>query len=452
MKLSFLGAAGTVTGSRYLLEHKDEHFLVDCGLFQGLKNLRLRNWQPFPIKPKLISSVILTHAHIDHSGYLPLLSKEGFKGTIYSSKATRVLSKLLLEDSARLQEQDADFANRKGFSKHAPARPLYETKDVTRCLRQFSSVAFDKEYRLSKSLSLTLKRAGHILGAASVQLNFKGKKIVFSGDIGRYNDPIMVDPEGFCETDFLVVESTYGNRVHDNKDPKDILEKLIHQTISRGGTVIIPAFAVGRAQLILFYLEQLRSLGRLPQVPIYLNSPMAIEASDILCRFPEDIRLSQEQARKVCSIAEYVTSVERSKQINDDQSSKIIISASGMATGGRVLHHLKSYVTDARHTILFVGFQAVGTRGASLIGGTKNIKIHGIYVPVNAEVHNLDMLSAHADADGLMKWLKNYKRPPQQTFITHGEPAAADALRLRIKDELQWEVHIPESQETVDLH
>jgi metallo-beta-lactamase family protein len=451
MKLSFLGAAGTVTGSRYLLEQKEERVLIDCGLFQGLKNLRLRNWQPFPVKPKLISSVILTHAHIDHSGYLPLLSKEGFKGAIYCSKATRELCKLLLEDSAHLQEQDADYANRKGFSKHTPARPLYGIKDTQRCLKQFASLAFDKEHHISKKLSVTLKHAGHILGAASVQLNWKGKRIVFSGDIGRYNDPIMLNPDCFRETDFLIVESTYGNRIHNKFNPQDILEKIIQQTIGRGGTVIIPAFAVGRAQMILFYLERLRSFGRLPQIPIYLNSPMAIEASDILCHYPEDIRLSQEQARQACSIAEYVTSVERSKQINEDQRPKIIISASGMATGGRVLHHLKTYAVDSRHTILFVGFQAAGTRGACLVGGAKTIKIHGVYIPVNAEVHNLDMLSAHADADELMKWLKNFSSPPRQTYITHGEAAAADALRLRIQDELKWQVHVPEALETVDL-
>ena len=451
MKLSFLGAAGSVTGSRYLLEDKDERILIDCGLFQGLKNLRLRNWQPFPVKPKSITSVILTHAHIDHSGYLPLLSKEGFKREIYCSKATRELCKLLLEDSAHLQEQDADYANRKRFSKHNPARPLYETNDVKRCLKQFSSLSFDKEHRLSNNLSLTFKHAGHILGSASVQLKTKGKKIVFSGDIGRYNDPIMLDPEGFLETDFLVVESTYGNRIHDKSNPLDVLEQIVSKTIARGGTVIIPAFAVGRAQMILFYLEQLRSLGRISQIPIYLNSPMAIEASDILCRYPEDIRLSQEQAWQACSIAEYVTSVERSKQINEDQRPKIIISASGMATGGRVLHHLKTYAIDARHSILFVGFQAAGTRGANLIAGAKTIKIHGVYIPVNAEIHNLDMLSAHADADELMKWLKKFSHPPRQTFITHGEPTASDALRLRIQDELKWQVYVPEALESIDL-
>ncbi|MFM8647447.1 MAG: MBL fold metallo-hydrolase, partial [Methylocystis sp.] len=303
MKIDFLGAAGCVTGSRYLLEHKNERILIDCGLFQGVKNLRLRNWQPFPVKPKSISAVILTHAHIDHSGYLPLLSKNGFKGSIYCSRPTRELSKVLLEDSAHLQEQDAEYANRKGFSKHTPARPLYVTKDVERCLKQFSTLSFNKEHHLSKILSVTFKHAGHILGAASVQIKVSGKKIVFSGDIGRYNDPIMMDPEAFHETDYLVVESTYGNRLHKKLNPIDVLEKIIQQTIGRGGTIIIPAFAVGRAQMILFYLAQLKSSGRLPQIPVYLNSPMAIEASDILCRFPEDMRLSQGQAQEACSIA-----------------------------------------------------------------------------------------------------------------------------------------------------
>jgi metallo-beta-lactamase family protein len=451
MELRFLGAAGTVTGSRYLLERKGMRILVDCGLFQGLKNLRLRNWAAFPVKPKSVSAVLLTHAHLDHSGYLPALVRDGFDGAIHCSKATRDLCKILLSDSARLQEQDAEFANRRGFSKHEPALPLYDSTDARRALKLFSSLSFGENRALRDGPTVRLHRAGHILGAAILELNWRGKRIVFSGDLGRYDDPTMVDPEPVDGAHYLVVESTYGDRLHERRDPREALADIIGRTIARGGTVVIPAFAVGRAQTLLYHLEQLKSSGRLANVPIYLNSPMAIDASELFCRHGEDQRLSDEERRRACAVAKYVESVEASKALNEDDAPKIIISASGMATGGRVLHHLKKFAPDPRNTILFTGFQAAGTRGAAMVAGADSIKMHGEYVPVRAEVANLTMLSAHADADEIMRWLRNVKTPPRMTFITHGEPTASDALRRRIKDELGWDCRVPEHLETAML-
>jgi metallo-beta-lactamase family protein len=451
MNLHFFGAAGTVTGSRYLLESKGVRILVDCGLFQGLKNLRLRNWAPFPVKPKSIAAVLLTHAHLDHSGYLPALARDGFRGTVYCSKATRELCKILLADAAHLQEQDAEYANRRGFSKHHPALPLYDTQDVKRVLRAFSSLAFDATHELREGPAARLRRAGHILGAATVELNWKGRRIVFSGDLGRYDDPLTVDPEPVRAADYLVVESTYGDRLHERGEPQETLGRIVERTIARGGTVIVPAFAVGRAQMLLYYFERLKAAGRLADVPLYLNSPMAAQASNVFLRHSADQKLSDEERRRACEVAKYVDSVDESKALNEDATPKVIISASGMATGGRVLHHLKKYAPDPRNTILFSGFQAAGTRGAAMVAGAETIKIHGEYVPLRADVQNLDMLSAHADADGIMRWLRNFTHPPRMTFVTHGEPTAADTLRRRIQDELGWRATAPEQMECVAL-
>ncbi|MGJ0506765.1 MAG: MBL fold metallo-hydrolase RNA specificity domain-containing protein [Methylocystis sp.] len=451
MNLHFFGAAGTVTGSRYLLESKGDRILVDCGLFQGLKNLRLRNWAPFPVKPKSISAVILTHAHLDHSGFVPALARDGFDGPVYCSKATRELCKILLADAAHLQEQDAAYAERRGFSKHRPPLPLYDTQDVKRVLRAFSSLSFGDNHDLREGPSVRLRRAGHILGAAIVEVNWKGRRIVFSGDLGRYDDPLTVDPEPVHAADYLIVESTYGDRLHEPRDAQEAIGAVIERTIARGGTVIVPAFAVGRAQMLLYYLERLKSAGRLADTPVYLNSPMAAEASAFFLRHSDDQRLSDEERRRACAVAKYVDSVEESKALNEDTTPKVIISASGMATGGRVLHHIKKYAPDPRNTILFSGFQAAGTRGAAMVAGAQTIKIHGEYVSVRAEVQNLGMLSAHADAEGLLRWMRNFTRPPRMTFVTHGEPTAADTLRRRIQDELGWRASTPEQMDCVKL-
>lgn len=451
LNLSFLGGAGTVTGSKYLVEHENHRILVDCGLFQGFKSLRLKNWGPFPVDPRSIETVILTHAHIDHSGYLPLLVKRGFEGPIVCSAATADLCQILLPDAAHLQEKDAEYANRHGFSKHKPALPLYNLHDAEQALKLLKPSSFDQVLSLSSGADIRLRRTGHILGAASAQLNWADATIVFSGDLGRYDDPIMVDPVSIERTDYLLVESTYGDRQHDKRDPADALAGIIGATIARGGTVVIPAFAVGRAQSLLFYLERLQSQRRISNVPIFLDSPMAEDVSDIFCRSIKDQRLSEAMCRRACAVAHYVRSIEESKALTANPMPKLIISASGMATGGRVLHHLKQYAPDPKNTVLFAGFQAGGTRGAAMIAGAANIKMHGEYVPVRAEVQNLDMLSAHADADEILRWLRGFKAPPRMTFVTHGEPKASDALRHRIEEELGWTCMVPDYGQKVEL-
>ncbi|HEX2724634.1 MAG TPA: MBL fold metallo-hydrolase [Beijerinckiaceae bacterium] len=451
LTLSFLGGAGTVTGSRYLLDDGEHRVLLDCGLFQGLKQLRLRNWAPFPVPPKTISAAVLTHAHLDHSGFLPGLVRDGFAGKVHCSDATRELCEILLADSARLQEQDAQYANRRGFSKHRPALPLYTVNDAERALARLSPMPFDTEREVTGGLKVRLRRAGHLLGAAIVECAWRGTKLVFSGDLGRYDDPMMLDPSPVEHADYIVVESTYGDRRHDRGDPQVALAEIIERTTGRGGTVIVPAFAVGRAQSLLYHLEQLKSAGRLANVPIFLNSPMAVDASDILCRHMDDQRLSQAACRAACGVAEYVREVEASKALNENPVPKVIVSASGMATGGRVLHHLKRYAPDPRNTILFAGFQAAGTRGAAMLAGAETVKIHGEYIPVRAEVKNLPMLSAHADAEEILRWLRNFRRPPRMTFVTHGEPTASDVLRRRIQDELGWQATVPEHLEKANL-
>ena len=454
--LSFLGGAGTVTGSKYALEHRgnanhDSRLLVDCGLFQGFKALRLKNWAPFPFAPRGIKSVVLTHAHLDHSGYLPLLVKHGFAGPIHCSEATAALCGILWPDAGHLQEKDAEFANRHGFSKHKPALPLYDEEDARKALKQLAPMPFDQDERLPDGAAVRLRLAGHILGASTVELHWSGLTIVFSGDIGRYNDATMVDPVSIDKADYLLVESTYGDRRHDKRDPGEALAEIVGATISHGGTVVIPSFAVGRAQSLMFYFQQLKAHGRLSNVPIFLDSPMAEDVSDIFCRDSKDQKLPAVQCRLACAVAHYVRSAEESKALTANPMPKVIISASGMATGGRVVHHLKEYAPDPKNTILFAGFQAGGTRGAAMVAGADSIKIHGHYVPVRAAVRNLDMLSAHADVDEILRWLHGFKAPPRMTFITHGEPAAADALRHRIEEELGWPCTVPDHGQKCEL-
>ena len=448
---SFLGGVGTVTGSKYLIESDGKRILVDCGLFQGFKQLRLRNWAKFPVAPKSIDAVILTHAHIDHSGYLPLLVKDGFEGPIYCTEATRELSKILLPDSGYLQEKDAEFANRHGFSKHKPALPLYTLKDAEASLRHFKPVSFGQRVEILPGLTVHFLHAGHILGAAIVEMTVGGTTVVFSGDLGRYNSETMLDPEAVTHADYLVVESTYGDRRHDTADPGAKVAEVVNRTVSRGGTIVIPAFAVGRAQALLHLLHQLKETKAIGNVPIFLDSPMAINATDLLCSFLPDHKLTERECKLSCDIAHYVRDPEESKALDRNAMPKIIISASGMATGGRVLHHLKYFAPDPKNTILFAGFQAGGTRGAAMTGGADTVKIHGQFVPVRAEVLNLQMLSAHADAEEILAWLRNFQKPPKRTFVTHGEPSASDVLRRRIEEELKWQCEVPEYLERVEL-
>lgn len=452
MQLQFLGATGTVTGSKYLLTCGAARILVDCGLFQGFKQLRLRNWARLPIAPEQIDAVVLTHAHLDHSGYLPLLVKDGFRGKILCSAATFDLCKILLPDSGHLLEEEAMYANRHGFSKHSPALPLYSEADALRALKFFSPVDFGTRFAIAGKLHGTLALAGHILGAAIVSIDDGATTITFSGDLGRPHDPIMVAPAAIAHCDYLVVESTYGDRRHDPADPLIFLGKTIRDTARRGGVTIIPSFAVGRAQSLLYYIAELKREGSIPDVlPVYLNSPMATDATSLYEKHLHEHRLSRHACEQMRSAASIVNSVEESIALNERHGPMVIIAASGMATGGRVLHHLKAFAADPRNTILFAGFQAGGTRGASMIAGVDAIKIHGQYVPLRAHVTQIDNLSAHADADEILAWLGHVDAPPKCTYIVHGEPAASDGLRKRIEGELHWNCRVPDYLEQVEL-
>ena len=451
MKLTFLGATGTVTGSKYLLESDTKRILVDCGLFQGLKQLRLRNWASLPINPMNINAVVLTHAHIDHTGYLPLLVKNGFTGKVYCTEGTRDLCEILLPDSAHLQEEEANYANKRGFSKHKPALPLYTEEDARRGLKQLVSVDFEQEINLGDGLTLKFSPNGHILGSAFARIHNKKTSILFSGDIGRPNDILMKPPMKIRQADYLVLESTYGNRLHDPIDPRLKLASIINQTISRKGILLIPIFAVGRAQELLYYIHLLKSSGTIPDIPVYLNSPMAADATEIFNNHCGEHRLTSEQCKALSGAAHIVKSVEESKRLNESKGPMIILSASGMASGGRVVHHLKAFAPHANNTVLFVGFQAAGTRGAAILDGAKAVKIHGEYVPVLAQVELISNLSAHADYSEILDWLHGFDSPPVKTFITHGEPVAADMMRMRIEEQLHWKVEVPDYLETVSL-
>ncbi|MFI4936925.1 MAG: MBL fold metallo-hydrolase RNA specificity domain-containing protein [Candidatus Berkiellales bacterium] len=443
MEIQFLGAAQTVTGSKYLLNINSKKILIDCGLFQGLKELRLRNWDKLPIDPKEIDMVILTHAHIDHSGYLPLLVKNGFRGPIYATLGTKDLCAILLPDSGHLQEEEAAFANKYGYSKHHPAKPLYTRVDAEKVLSYFKPVPYDQKVSLEPELTVTFKRAGHIIGASFIELNYKGIKVVFSGDMGKMQDLVMRAPEAIHSADYLILESTYGDKRHENESPVEYLGKIINKTAARGGSVIIPAFAVGRAQNLLYYIYLLKTQRKIPDLPVFLDSPMAIKATELLHRHREDHRLSKHECQKIGEVATYINTVEDSKRIDHFHYPIVIISASGMATGGRVLHHLKLFAPESRNTILFTGYQVPGTRGARMVNHEKSVKIHGNMVPIEAEVVSLPNSSAHADYEEILAWLGNIEKAPKKVFITHGEVVAANSLKAKIEQNLHWECIVP---------
>ncbi len=460
--LTFLGAAGTVTGSKHLLEVDGSRLLVDTGLFQGLKELRLRNWEPLPIPARSINWIALTHAHIDHSGYLPRLVRDGFQGPVYCTKGTADLVKIMLPDSARLQEEDAEYANRKGFSKHKPAAPLYTEEDAMAALKLVRGADYGEPVELSERVTLRFIPAGHILGSSFVAADVASKgrdpiRVLFSGDLGRYNEPILNDPSPVTEADFLLVESTYGDRLHEHTNPKERLAEIVNATAQRGGKVIIPAFAVGRTQLLVYYLRELEEEGKIPVLPVAVDSPMAASATRLYTKHKEDhdIDMQRLDEKHENSLATKNFSLVQgragSKALNEDKGPAIIISASGMATGGRVLHHLAQYLPDAASTVVMVGFQAAGTRGRRLQDGEREVRIHGEMIPVRAAVETIGSLSAHADRSEIMRWLSEFKRPPKQTFIVHGEPNASTALKDRIISELGWNVTIPVYKEEVEL-
>lgn len=444
MRLSFLGAAGTVTGSKYLVEHEGRRVLIDCGLFQGYKQLRLMNWEPLPFSVSEIDAVVLTHSHLDHSGALPLLVKQGYRGPVMATPSAFELCELLLPDSGRIQEEDAEYLNRHHASKHAPALPLYTEDDARLALKHFERLPFEQCAELVPGMSATLRAAGHILGAASVELAVGGTTVLFSGDIGRPDDPVMRSPAAIRKADHIVVESTYGDRLHDPlPQAETLLADAISRTASRGGMVLIPAFAVGRAQALLLLIHRLKQRDAIPDLPIFLDSPMAVNATEIYRRHHAEHRMSIEECQGMYKAARMVRTAEESKALAGLRHPAVIVSASGMATGGRVLHHLKGLAPDRRNTVVLAGFQAAGTRGARLQQGERTLRIHGEDVAVRAEVMSLPGMSAHADAAQLVQWLATAPQAPQQVFITHGEPGAADALRQRIERELHWPASVP---------
>ncbi len=446
----FLGGAGTVTGSKYLIEHDGARVLVDCGLFQGYKNLRLMNWQPLPFDPTQLDAVILTHAHLDHSGALPLLVRNGFKGPVYASPSTIALCGLLLPDSGHLQEEDANFANRHKSSRHDPALPLYTEEDARYALRQLRPLEFDHAIDLA-GLKVRLRPAGHILGAASVEMRSAGGSLFFSGDIGRPDDLLMKPPANIETGDTLVVESTYGDRSHGYEDSAAMLADVIARTAARGGKVVIPAFAVGRAQALLYQILQLKRASRIPDLPVFLDSPMAIDSTDIYLRHHAEHRLSKQDCLALSHVAKFCRTVEASRELSGQVYPAIIISASGMATGGRILHHLRNFGPDHRSSIVLAGYQAGGTRGARLAAGERELRIFGEDVRINAEVVSLPGMSAHADASQIIDWLRTLPKPPRHVYLTHGEPAAADALRCRIERELHWRASVPMLGDVVEV-
>lgn len=451
MDIQFLGATQTVTGSKYLIQTGRARVLIDCGLFQGYKELRLRNWASLPIDPATVDYVLLTHAHIDHSGYIPLFVKHGFRGKIICTEATRDLCQILLPDSGHLQEEEARYANLKGYSKHHPAEPLYTKAEAERSLQYFKTVDFNKIFKIQEGFYASFHYAGHILGASFIRLEHEGVSILFSGDLGRYVDPIMNPPQNPLESDYLVVESTYGDRLHDKTDPEIQLKDIINRTARRGGVILIPAFAVGRTQALLYYIQQLKFKKEIFDIPVFVDSPMATNATDIFVQHAGENRLTRQQCADVCGVAQYIRSVEESIALRDQKMPMIILSASGMATGGRVVHHIKNYAPNHKNTILFSGFQAGGTRGDRIVRGENELKIYGQIVPVHAEVVQLESTSAHADYEEMLSWLGYLKKPPRKTFITHGEKEAAHALKEKIEQKFGWNCLVPEYLDAQEL-
>jgi metallo-beta-lactamase family protein len=449
VSITFLGGANTVTGSKYLVRHEGQSLLVDCGLFQGYKQLRLRNWTPLPVPPDAVDAVLLTHAHLDHSGYLPLLAKEGFRGKVYASTGTRDLCKILLPDSGHIQEEDALFANRKGFSKHSPALALYTRQDALDCLPLIKTVHMGVPVQPIPGWQATFQQAGHILGASSILLEVAGRRILFSGDLGRPDDVLMNAPDAAPAADTVLIESTYGNRSH---PPDTLLAELgpaLHRLAARGGVAVLPVFAVGRAQAILHAINQLKARGDVPHaLPVFLDSPMAVHTTHLFESHAGEHRLSNAEVRALTHSATMVNSTDESKALASRHGPMVILSASGMATGGRVLHHLAHHAGKHRNMIILTGYQAPGTRGATLASGARTVRIHGRDVEVQAEVVQLESASAHADADQLLDWLRTMAQVPSQVYVVHGDLEAADALRGRIEHDLHWRALVPEHGST----
>lgn len=454
--LTFLGAAGTVTGSKHLLDTGQHRVLIDCGLFQGTKVLRERNWQDLPVPAASIDAVILTHAHLDHCGYLPRLVNQGFAGKVWCTGGTQELCGLVLRDSAKIQEEDARDANRHGYSKHAEALPLYSLADAEKALNRLSAVPYNQVTPIVQGMDAEFVNAGHLLGSSYARVRVDGRTIVFGGDLGRYGRPVLPDPEPVAEADVLLVESTYGDRLHEADDNGARLAAIVNATVERGGKCIIPAFAIGRVEEVIYWLKKLELEKRIPVLPVYVDSPMAARALQFYARRASELDPEIQRAEHgVCTFCTArmttVTSPQQSMDVVASRQPSIVIASSGMATGGRVLYHLAAALPNPRHTVLFVGYQAVGTRGRSLVDGARTVRMKGRDIPVAATIEKIDSMSAHADAGEIMRWLSGLTRPPALTCLVHGEPAASEALRDRIVREKQWNVHVAAHLETVPL-
>jgi metallo-beta-lactamase family protein len=466
MTLTCLGAARTVTGSKHLLDIGGQKVLIDCGLFQGLKELRERNWAPLPVRATDIHAVILTHAHLDHSGYLPRLVGQGFRGRIFCTPATADLTRIVLADAAKLQEEDAERANRKGYTRHRPALPLFTVQDAERAMTLLQPVGYERPIPVMPGLTAEFINAGHLLGSAyaRVRVEQPAKTLLFGGDLGRYSRPVLPDPSPIPEADVLLVESTYGDKVHPDDDDGHEMARIINETIQRNGKLIIPAFALGRVEELLYWIKRLEERREIPVLPVYVDSPMARavlteyqsradELDTEMQRTGDDHLLRASHGVCVFCTArlKVVATIDESRHVQESQEPSIVISSSGMATGGRVLHHLRRGLPDARNTVMFAGYQAAGTRGRALKDGAKLTRIHGEDVPVRAKIESMDSMSAHADSNEIMRWLGGFTRPPALTCLVHGEPVPMDALKARIERELKWNVRTPQHQETIEL-
>lgn len=451
LSIQFLGGVGTVTGSKFLLASDKKKILVDCGMFQGLKNLRLQNWAPLPIDAAEIDSVILTHAHLDHSGYLPLLVKNGFSGKIHCSGPTREITEIILRDAAKIQEEDTEKANRLGYSKHKPALPLYGLQDAEKTFSHFKVEPIREWVQLGSDFRFRFQPSGHMLGSVFIELESGGKRVVFSGDLGRQNPLTLEAPAQIEDADYLLIESTYGDRRHPDENPLTRFSNIVNDAVGRGGQVLIPCFAVGRAQELLYLFSQLKASRAIPNIPIYLDSPMAIQTTKVFHDFPEWHRLGKADLEKMEREVIYVSEAEASRGIQNRREPAIVIAGSGMMTGGRILGHAYNKLGSSKNTFVLVGYQAAGTSGRFLRDGANEIKMFGEYVSVHARVEEITSLSAHADQYETIQWLKGFSRPPKKTFIVHGEPHSADALRVRVKDALGWQMVVPEMGSTYRL-
>lgn len=460
-KITFLGATGTVTGSRFLLDVRGRNILIDCGLFQGLKANRLKNWDPFPFPPQEIEKVFLTHAHIDHSGYVPRFCKEGFSGHVHCTYATSDLCEILLKDSAHLHEEDARWANKKGFSRHKPALPLYTVADSELALSLFSPLYYGEHCKIGSDIRVKLKDAGHMLGSSFVDIktteNGASRKIFFCGDFGRPDRPLMSDPVQAFNVDYLVLESTYGSRLHKNVSAEEELARVIRGSANRGGVLLIPAFSVGRTQILLYMIRELEEQGKIRSMPVYMDSPMSINATGIFEKHIADLDLTARvkilEGKKILHPKQltFCKSPRESRAINEIRGKAIIISASGMVNGGRILHHMIQRLPHPQNTVLFIGYQAEGTRGRQILEGAERVKMHGQQVPVKARIENIQGFSGHPDSNEIIAWLMGFNRPPEKTFIVHGEPESSAALARRIQDKFGWKVEVPEFGQSFEL-